>query len=198
MATDLDGIFNVGLNGCRDRRVFDKWLEELKKAEIPFASYYNEKDEVVQETGEWVCEIDGFGGDDPLNDEPDMPYCVSFYGPYMFQIRIMDDIAQIPTHYRLRVLFEQDDYFIVFISNVHRLLKIFGATELIWLSSLGSASYSAIYQSMVWENVPYDKVKEALIQKYGQPISYHDAKKIGDIDLYEYRTLDKFVLDVIG
>lgn len=198
MATDLDGIFNVGLKGCRDRKVFDNWLEELKKLDLPKASYVDADDKIKKETGEWWYEVTGYGGDDPLDDEPNCPYNVEFYGPYMIQIRIMDDIAQLPTYYRLRVLFEQPDYFHDFIKEVHRVLKVFGATEVTWLSSLGSASYSGIYQSMVWENAPYDEVMEALIQKYGQPISYQDAKKIDDIGLYEYRTLDRFVVDRFG
>lgn len=197
MATDLDGIFNVGLKGCRDRKIFDSWLEELKKIDLPKAKYPKDNGVYVEELGEWEYEIGGFGGDDPSEDEEAFPYCVMFDGPYMMKIKLMDDIAEIPTFYRLSILFEQPDFFYDFIKDVHKILKVFGATELIWLSSLGSASYSGVYQNEVWENVPFEKVKESLVKEIGQAISYAEAKKYDEEISWEYKTLDKFVLDTL-
>jgi hypothetical protein len=111
------------------------------------------------------------------------------------QICIMDDISTMPTHYRLKILFEQPDFFENFIKEVHSVLAVFGASELIWLSSMGSASYSEIYQNEVWENVPYDKVKELLQQEIGEAIDYAEAKKIHEKESWEYSKLDKFVVD---
>ncbi len=197
MATDLDGIFNVGLNGCRDRAIFDKWLEELKKMNMSKARYLKANGEYAEEEGDWEYTIGGFGGEEPEEDEEDFPYCVRFDGPYMFKIILMDDISQIPSFYRLYILFQPPYFFDEFITEVKLVLRIFGATELIWLSSIGSASYSEIYQLYVWGNTPYPKVKEILINKFGQPLDYAGAKEYAEKTSWSYSTLDKFVLDKI-
>ncbi len=199
MATDLDGIFNVGLKGIRDKKVFDQWLAELKKLDLTIARYPDAEGNYHDEVGEWEYETSGFGGDDPIDaDDPSVPFQVLFEGPYMYKIVLSDDIAQIPTFYRLKILFEQPDFFDKFIDEVHRVVKVFGATEITWLSSLGSASYSGIYQSEVWENVPYEEVKKSLIKEYGQPINYEEAKKYGDDFFKAYEDLDRFVVDSFG
>jgi hypothetical protein len=197
MATDLDGIFNVGLNGCRDRAIFDKWLEDLKKLNISKAMYETKDGKYAEEEGDWEYNIGGFGGDDPDEDDEESPYYVRFDGPHMFKIILMDDISEIPSYYRLYILFEPPYFFDEFITEVRQALKIFGATELIWLSSLGNASYSGIYQLYVWENTPYPKVKEILINKFGEPLDYAGAKEFADKTSWSYSTLDKFVLDKI-
>jgi hypothetical protein len=196
MATDLDGIFNVGLKGIRDTKVFDQWLIELKELNIAKASSPDRHGVYHEEEGEWDYETSGFGGDDPSEtDDPSFPFQIIFEGPYMYKIILSDDIAQIPTFYRLKILFEQPDFFENFIDEVHRVVRIFGATEVTWLSSFGSASYSSIYQSEVWENVPYEEVKKSLIKQYGQPMNYQEAKKYEEDFGKAYSDLDRFVVD---
>lgn len=196
MATDLDGIFNVGLKGIRDTKVFDKWLTELKELNIAKASSPDGHGVYHEEEGEWEYETSGFGGDDPSEtDDPSFPFQIIFEGPCMYKIILSHDIAQIPTFYRLKILFEQPDFFENFIDEVHRVVRIFGATEVTWLSSLGSASYSSIYQSEVWENVPYEEVKKSLVKEYGQPMNYQEAKKYEEDFGKAYSELDRFVVD---
>lgn len=64
-----------------------------------------------------------------------------------------------------------------------------------WLSSFGSASYSRIYQSKVWEDVPYEEVKKLLVKEYGQPMNYPEAKKYEEDFGKHYSELDRFVVD---
>ena len=192
MATDLDGIFNFGLKGIRDRKIFDKWLEELRALNIDRASDHNG----IKEEGEWDYYITGFGGDDPFEEnDPDMPYEVVFEGPYMMKIFLMDDISQIPTFYRLSILFDQPEWFMELIDEIHSIIRIFGSNQLIWLSSLGSASYSRIYQSEVWINTPYEKVRELLIEQYGNPKTKYEEMAEYDRTNYEYKTIDIFIED---
>jgi hypothetical protein len=192
MATDLDGIFNFGLKGIRDRKIFDKWLEELKALNLNRATDHNG----IEEEGEWDYYITGFGGDDPLeNDDPDMPYEVVYEGPYMMKIFLMDDISQIPTFSRLSILFEQPEWFLEFIDKIHSIIRIFGSNQLIWLSSLGSASYSSIYQSKVWINTPYEKVRELLIEQYGNPKTKYEEMAEYDRTNFEYKNIDIFIED---
>jgi hypothetical protein len=196
MATDLDGIFNVGLKGIRDTKVFDEWLTELRKLNIGKASSPDGHGVYHEEEGEWEYDTYGFGGNDPYEtDDPSFPFQVIFEGPYMYKVILSDDIAQLPTFHRLKILFEQPCFFENFINEIHRVVSIFGATEITWLSSLGSASYSAIYQSQVWENVPYEVVKESLLKEYGQPMNYQEAKKYEEDFGITYSELDRFVVD---
>lgn len=196
MATDLDGIFNVGLNGIRDTKVFDKWLVELKKLDLSVAKSPDGQGNYHEEEGEWVYETCGFGGDDPTeSDDPSVPFQIIFEGPFMYKIILSDNIAQIPTFYRLKILFEQPYFFENFIDEVHRVVRVFGATEVTWLSSLGSASYSRIYQTEVWEDVPYEEVKKSLIKEYGQPMNYMEAKQYEEDFGKHYSELDRFVVD---
>ncbi len=199
MATDLDGIFNVGLNGLRDKAVFDQWLEELKKLNIDHAKYTNSDGEDCEEQGEWYYETSGFGGDDPDDNDIDTPFELIFYGPFMFSIHLMDNISKIPTFYRLHILFEQPYFFDEFIDEIHQVLGVFNASEVIWLSSTGSAKkYSSIYQSEVWENVPYKTVREILIERLGKPITYEGAKHYNETVNWEYKNIDCFVCDTFG
>lgn len=192
MATDLDGIFNFGLKGIRDRKIFDKWLEELKALNIDRVSDHDG----IKEEGEWENNIKGFGGDDPFEEnDPDMPYEVVFEGPYMMKIFLMDDISQIPTFYRLSILFDQPEWFMELIDEIHSIIRIFGSNQLIWLSSLGSASYSRIYQSEVWINTPYEKVRELLIEQYGNPKTKYEEMAEYDRTNFEYKTIDIFIED---
>lgn len=196
MATDLDGIFNVGLNGLRDRKVFDNWLVELKKLNLGHAKNTNSEGKTEEEEGDWYYETTGFGGDDPDDNDIDSPFELNFYGPFMFSVHLMDDISKIPTFYRLHTLFEQPYFFEEFIDEVHEVLRLFNATEVTWLSSLGNASaYSSIYQSEVWENVPYKNVMETLIKRFGNPISYEEAKQYDENVNWSYSNLDCFVSD---
>lgn len=112
-----------------------------------------------------------------------------------FQPELTDIPNLIRTFYRLKILFEQLDFFENFIDEIHRVVSIFGATEVTWLSSLGSASYSAIYQSQVWVNFPYEVVKESLHKEYGQPMNYQEAKKYEEDFGKAYSELDRFVVD---
>jgi hypothetical protein len=192
MATDLDGIFNFGLKGLRDRKIFDKWLHELKALNLEKAKDHDG----VEEIGEWKYYITGYGGDDPLDNEPSFPYEVIYEGPYMQKIILMDDISSIPTHYRLNILFNQPDWFFEYLKEVYSMIKIFGGNELIWLSSLGSASYSSIYQCEVWENTPYEKVKQLLTEQYGTPkTTYQEMADYGKKFDFEYNTINVFLVD---
>jgi|GEM_PF-6409514 len=195
MATDLDGIFNFGLQGLRDRNVYDKWLMKLKALHLKKACDHDGD----EETGEWEYYVTGYGGDDPTEDDPDFPYEVIFEGPYMQKIILMDDISTIPTLYRLHILFNQPDWFFDYLKEVYSIIKTFGGDELIWLSSLGSASYSSIYQCEVWQNTPYEKVKELLSQKYGSPkTSYKEMSEYYENINFEYEDIDVFLVDKIG
>lgn len=94
MATDLDGIFNVGLNGIRDTNVFDRWLAELKKFDLTIAEYPDGRGNYHKEEGEWEYYVCGFGGDDPTeSDDSSIPFQVIFEGPYMYKIILSDNIA---------------------------------------------------------------------------------------------------------
>ncbi len=194
MATDLDGIFNFGLKGLRDRNVFDKWLEDLKALNLEKAHDHDG----IEEIGEWESYITGYGGDDSSENEPNLPYEVTFEGPFMQKITLMDDISTISTFFRLHILFNQPEWFFDFIKNVYSIIKIFGGNELIWLSSLGNASYSSIYQCEVWENTPYEKVKELLIEQYGTPkTTYKEMAEYGEKLDFEYKDIDVFLVDKI-
>ena len=196
MATDLDGVFNFGLNGLRDRKVFDQWLKELKLLKLPRAQYYDDDDVLHEEQGEWEYEVSGYGGDDPYeSNDQTIPFQVIFEGPYMYKIILMDNIAQLPTFYRLYILFEQPYFFEEFITEVRRVLAVFGANEMTWLSSFGNASYSSVYQEHVWENKSYDEVKKICIQKYGQAMNYFEAKEYEEKHGIAYANLDRFVVD---
>lgn len=192
MATDLDGIFNVGLKGLRDKNVFDKWLEELKKIPIQKAKDHDGD----EEEGEWEYYTSGYGGEDPTeNSDPDFPFKLIYEGPYMFKLILMDDISEIPTFYRLHILLNQPEWFFDEIEIFRKAIKVFGGNEVIWLSSLGTASYSGIYQSEVWENTPYERVKELLIEKYGSPkTTYEEMAEYGKNE-FEYKSIDTFIVD---
>lgn len=197
MGTYLSGIFNFGLQGKRDSETTKYWLEELKKINLPFARYQNEKDELVTETGEWEIEISGFGGDDPSEiHDTEMPYTISFSGPFMFHIKLKDNNSTIETFYKLKLLIEQYDWFESFIATIHQVLKIFNATEIIWLSSDGPTQYASIYQREVWTDTSYKKIKEICENKFGEFVtSYHDFKERFCTSNWEYDDLDKVMLD---
>lgn len=199
MGTYLSGVFNFGLQGKRDSEMTQHWLEELKKINLPYAKYLNEKNELVTETGEWEIEISGFGGDDPSEfDEPEMPYTITFSGPFMFHINLKDNNSTIETYHKLKLIIEQYEWFDSFIASIHEVLRVFNATELIWLSPDGPTQYASIYQSEVWSDTPYEMIKEILANQFGEFVtSYQDFKEQFCTSGWGYDDLNKAMLDSI-
>ena len=51
---------------------------------------------------------------------------------------------------------------------------------------------SRYLEHMAWENVPYQEIKEKMIQEFGQPITDYSTL---DYDALTYRKIDEFFLD---
>jgi len=199
MGTYLSGVFNVGLKGERDRAVYNRWLEELNKIEIPRALALNDKNEWVPDTGEWEFVISGFGGDDPSEAlEEDMAYTVTFQGPFMFYLELRDSVSSIETFFKLYVILEENDWFESYVKHIHDVIRVFHGTEIIWLSCDGPTQYASIFQSEVWSDTPYDQVKQLCIDRFGDFITSYSEMTAHCLEHNTfYDDLDKVMLDVI-
>lgn len=50
-------------------------------------------------------------------------------------------------------------------------MKIIGGTEVIYLADNACDKLSTYLECMAWENVPYEDIKEKMLQEFGQPLT---------------------------
>ena len=138
-------------------------MEALKNLNLETTSYINEKNETIKETGEWYYQIE---------NEEKIPYSIYFEGPYNMQPRFLKNIGIISTIYRYGLLYNiySYDWFESFRNELFNIVKIMGGTEVMYLPDSGTNNLVTYLESMAWENMPYDEIKQKMMKEFGLPI----------------------------
>lgn len=186
MATSLYLITNSKLTGKETQNDWDRIVNELNQLNMDTTSFINAKNEIVKEYGSWSYEIE--------QDEEDLPFNVDFCGPFHIQPNLYSNIGVIYTIYKYRLLYEiyDSDWFTSFRNDLYNIVKIIGGTEVIYLADNACDKLSTYLECMAWENVPYEEIKEKMLQEFGQPKT--DYSKL-NFDTLTYAKIDEFFLD---
>lgn len=186
MATDLYLITNSKLTGKETQKDWGKIVSELDQLQIDTTSYINANNEIIKTYGSWSYEIE--------LEEEDYPFNVDFNGPFSIQPTLYSNIGVIYTIYKYSFLYKaySNYWFTSFRKNLYKIVKIIGGTEVIYLADNGCDKLSTYLQSMAWENVPYNEIKEKMLKELGKPV--RDYSKL-NYDKLTYSKIKEFFLD---
>jgi len=186
MATSLYLITNSKLTGKETQKDWDRIVHELTQLQMNTTSYINAKNEIIKEYGNWSYELE--------LEEEGIPIIVDFHGPFHIQPMLYSNIGVIYTIYKYRFLYEVygSDWFESFRSDLYRIVKIIGGTEVIYLADNGCDKLATYLECMAWEDLPYEEIKQKMLQEFGQPVT--DYSKL-NYDTLTYRKIDEFFLD---
>jgi hypothetical protein len=186
VATSLYLITNSKLTGKETQKDWDRIVHELAQLQMDTTSYINAKNEIIKEYGNWSYEVE--------QQEEDRPIIVDFHGPFHIQPILYSNIGVLYTIYKYRLLYEVYgfDWFESFRSDLYRIVKIIGGTEVIYLADNACDKLSTYLECMAWEDVPYEEIKQKMLQEFGQPVT--DYSKL-NYNTLTYQKIDEFFLD---
>ena len=174
------------MTGKETHKDWDRIVSELNQLQMDTTSHVNGQDEIIKEYGSWSYDIE--------LEEEDFPFNVDFGGPFHITPRLYSNIGVIDTIYKYRLLYEiySFDWFESFRNDLYNIVKIMGGTEVIYLADNACDKLSNYLEVMAWENVPYNDIKERMLQEFGQPKT--DYSKL-NFDSLTYAKIDEFFLD---
>lgn len=186
MGTSLLLLTNSKLTGNETKNDWDRIISQLEQLQLGVASYLNANHEYVEETGSWEYFIELEGKNTPFN--------VEFEGPHAIFPRLYSNIGVISTIYRFSLLYENYTlhWFNIFRTELYKVVKAIGGTEVIYVADNSCGKISKYLESMAWENVPYEVIKERMIQEFGPPVT--DYSKL-DYGTLSYENINEFFLD---
>ena len=186
MATSLYLITNSKLTGKETQKDWERIVGKLDQLKMDTTSYVNAQNEIVKEYGSWSYDIE--------HEEEDLTFNVDLVGPFHIQPRLYSNIGVIYTIYKYTLLYEiyGCDWFGSFRKNLYNIVKIIGGTEVIYLADNACDKLSTYLECMAWENVPYEDIKEKMLQEFGQPLT--DYSKL-NYNTLTYAKIDEFFLD---
>ncbi len=186
MATGLYLITNSKLTGKETQKDWERIVGKLDQLKMDTTSYVNAQNEIVKEYGSWSYDIE--------HEEEDLTFNVDLVGPFHIQPRLYSNIGVIYTIYKYTLLYEiyGCDWFGSFRKNLYNIVKIIGGTEVIYLADNACDKLSTYLECMAWENVPYEDIKEKMLQEFGQPLT--DYSKL-NYNTLTYAKIDEFFLD---
>lgn len=186
MATNLYLITNSKLTGKETKKDWERILNELEQLQMNTTTYSNINNEIIREEGSWDYEIE--------LEEKDYPFNIYFNGPFDIKPNLYSNIGVIVTIYKYRLLYEnyEVDWFGNFRRKLYNIMKVMGGTEVIYLANNSCDKLSTYLEVMAWSNVPYNEIKEKMIQEFGQPVT--DYSKL-NFQTLTYEKIDQFFLD---
>jgi hypothetical protein len=186
MGTSLYIITNSKLTGKETQKDWERISSELNQLQMDTTSFFNANSEIIKEYGSWSYDIE--------QEEGGLLFNVDFNGPFHIQPTLYSNIGVIITIYKYRLLYEINgfDWFTSFRNDLFNIVKIIGGTEVIYLADNACDKLSTYLECMAWENVPYEEIKEKMIQEFGQPIK--DYSKL-NVKTLTYTKINEFLLD---
>ena len=133
-------------------------------------------------------------GDWEITEDEDDVELISFDGPFEFYIRLYENCLELVSFYNYRLLYETPNiyFFDEFRAKIHKIISIFGGTEVIYLADNGCDKLAYFLEIMVWEGVSYEAIKKEM-QKTNLPfINDYDSLKIENLS---YKNITEFVYD---
>ncbi len=185
MGTSLYLITNSKLTGNETQKDWDSILGALKNLNLETSSYINERNEIIKESGDWYYQI---------IDDNEMPYHISFEGPFNFYPQLYGNIGIINTIYRYSLLYNiySYDWFETFRKDLFNIVKIMGGTEIIYLADNGCDKLGTYLECMAEENSTYEEIKQKMMEEFGKPVT--DYSKL-NLDALSYKNIKEFFLD---
>jgi hypothetical protein len=186
MATSLLLISNTKVKGKEDSKDWERMVRELDGLNMSTTSYVNAQNEVIKEYGTWRYEVQ--------EEEDEIPFTVDFCGPFHIMPSLYTNICIMNTIYRYSLLYDNYafEWFRSFRNDLFNIVKIMGGTEVIYLADNACDKLAFYLECMACENVPYEEIKEKMIQEFGQPVT--DYSRL-NIDELTYSRINEFFLD---
>ncbi|GGF72946.1 hypothetical protein [Wenyingzhuangia marina] len=185
MGTSLYLITNTKLTGEETKKDWNLILEKLKELNLEYTSLIKADGTILKESGDWNYKV---------NNYKDEPFSVEFLGPFNIEPILYQDIGIIDTIHRYSVLYKLSDldWFHTFRKNLFDIVKVIGGTEVIYVADNSCDKLANYLYNMAWENVPYEVIKNKMIQDLGTPVT--DYSKL-NYDKLDYRNITEFFLD---
>lgn len=182
MSTRLFAITNSKFIIENYKSHIDLVFRKLKSLNLNPVYYVNSKGITVKETGEWEYHID------------DDPFSIEFNSPFAYDATLYSNIGVINSIHNYSLLYEISnlDFFDDFRKSLFEIVTCLGGTEVIFLADNTCNKLAHYLDNMAIENIPYEKIKSAMINELGQPIT--DYKKL-DKSKLNYKKITEFFLD---
>lgn len=185
MGTSLYLITNTKLSGNETKKDWELLLQKLKSLKLETTSYVAANNQILKGYGDWEYKI---------NNYEDEPFSVEFTGPFSIEPELYTNLGIIDTIYRYNVLYKLSDldWFKSYRKDLYNIIKIIGGTEVIYLADNACDKLNDYLGDMAWEDVPYEVIKNKMIQDLGTPVT--DYSKL-NYDKLNYRNITEFFLD---
>lgn len=123
-----------------------------------------------------------------------MPYNISFEGPFNYWPQLYGNIGIIYTIHRYVLLYNiySFDWFETFRKDLFNIVKIMGGTEVIYIADNGCDKLCTYLECMAEENMPYEEIKQKMIDQFGQPITEYSKL---NVEALSYESIKEFFLD---
>jgi len=111
-----------------------------------------------------------------------------------YDITLLPNLGYISFMLKYRELYGlyKYSYLTKFRKELYQIVNLFGGSEVIFLADNGCDKLSHYLELMAWENIPYQEIKEQMINDLGKPITEYtllDESKIS------YKHITEFVMD---
>lgn len=119
---------------------------------------------------------------------------ISFNGGSSYDITLMPNLGYISFLLKYKELYGlyKDSYLTKFRKELYQIVNLFGGSEVIFLADNGCDKLSYYLELMAWENIPYQEIKQQMINDLGKPITNYALLNESKIS---YKHITEFVMD---
>lgn len=188
MSTSLYAISNIRTPENPSFQYLKEKTEALNAFNFgnTFKTYSNENGKLITKTdaGSWYHES--------TNENGFLE--ISFNGGSSYDITLMPNLGYISFLLKYKELYGlyKDSYLTKFRKELYQIVNLFGGSEVIFLADNGCDKLSYYLELMAWENIPYQEIKQQMINDLGKPITNYTLLNESKIS---YKHITEFVMD---
>ena len=119
---------------------------------------------------------------------------IYFNGGSSYDITLMPNVGYISFLLKYKELYGlyKNSYLTKFRKELYQIVNLFGGSEVIFLADNGCDKLSYYLELMAWVNIPYQEIKEQMINDLGKPITNYVLLNESKIS---YKHITEFVMD---
>ncbi|WP_304144572.1 hypothetical protein [Mesoflavibacter zeaxanthinifaciens] len=188
MSTSLYAISNIRTPENPSFQYLKEKTEALNAFNFgnTFKTYSNENGKLITKTdaGSWYHES--------TNENGFLE--ISFNGGSSYDITLMPNLGYISFLLKYKELYGlyKDSYLTKFRKELYQIVNLFGGSEVIFLADNGCDKLSYYLELMAWKNIPYQEIKQQMINDLGKPITNYTLLNESKIS---YKHITEFVMD---
>lgn len=195
MATDLFLISNIHTTKEEILAKKEFYLGQLKALQLEHITVIG----IGKLEGDWEYELPEIYDDvnNKIIPDEETSEIIHFRSPFEFSLSVYENCLEISTIYKYSFLYpeneiDDDSYIWQFRKEVHKLISLFGGTEVIYLADNGCDKLAMYLECQVWEGVSYQEIKNDMILN-NLPFT-SDYKNL-DYDNLSYSNIKEIIFD---